>query len=87
MSEIAEPGFEAELKAAIEGGHSQAEFALAQHKAAKDRGITLTGIKKDSTKVVHAGAPNEGAKSAEIKAGWDKAAAKVSSALKVAAKK
>jgi hypothetical protein len=77
LAEIAEPGFEAEHKAAIEGGHSPEQFALAQMKSAKDRGITLGAIRKDSTRARHAGAPEDTAAAAEAKAGWAKAVAKL----------
>ncbi|MGE4408136.1 S49 family peptidase [Pseudomonas sp.] len=45
---LARPGFDAELKAAIEGGDSAATFALALMRAAADRGITLEAIRKDA---------------------------------------
>jgi hypothetical protein len=76
LAAIAEPGFEAEHKAAVEGGHTPEQFALAQMKAAKDRGVTLGAIRKDSTRAPHASAPADAAASAEAKAGWDKTVAK-----------
>jgi hypothetical protein len=76
LAEIAEPGFEAEHKAAIEGGHSPEQFAYAQHKASKDRGVTLGAIRKDSKAATHAGAPTEHAASAEAKSGWSQVVAK-----------
>lgn len=42
------PGFDAELKAAIEAGDSAEKFGLTLWKAAQDRGITLDAIRKDS---------------------------------------
>lgn len=48
LREIARAGFEAEHTAAIEAGDSPAQFALTMMKAAKDRGITLDAIAKDS---------------------------------------
>ncbi len=77
LSEIAEPGFEAEHKAAIEGGHTPEQFALTQMKAAKDRGITIGAIKKDSPRAVHASAPEQKQTSAEAKSGWAQAVAKL----------
>jgi hypothetical protein len=76
LAAIAEPGFEAEYKAAVEGSHTPEQFALAQMKSAKDRGITLGAIRKDSKGAPHANAPAEAAAAAEAKAGWDKVAAK-----------
>jgi len=76
LAEIAEPGFETEHKAAIEAGHTPEQFALAQMKAAKDRGITLGAIRKDSKGAPHANAPADAAAAAEAKSGWDKIAAK-----------
>lgn len=45
---LARDGFDAEVKAAIEGGHTAEQFALALLTAANDRGITLDAIKKAS---------------------------------------
>lgn len=45
---LARPGFEAELKAAIDQGDSPAAFALAMVKAAQDRGITLEAMRRDA---------------------------------------
>lgn len=53
---LARPGFDAEMKAAIDGGHAPEKFAMAVLTAAKDRGITLDAIKKDSPPpAAHAG--------------------------------
>lgn len=68
LREIAEPGFDAELKAAIEGGHSPEQFALTQMKAAKERGVTLGAIRKDSPHAPNAPAPAPGSKGASA---WD----------------
>lgn len=76
LAEIAQEGFEAEYKAAIDGGHSAADFALAMHNAKKDRGITTDAIRKDSKGARHASAPQENAASAEAKAGWGQVVAK-----------
>lgn len=78
LAEIAEPGFEAEHKAAIEAGHTPEQFALTQMKAAKDRGVTIGAIRKDSPRAVHASAPEEQRQAfTEAKAGWGKAVAKL----------
>lgn len=45
---MARPGFDAELKAAIDAGDSPDRFAMAMFKAAQDRGITLDAIRKDA---------------------------------------
>ncbi len=45
---LARPGFDAELKAAIDGGDSPEKFAHSLLKAANDRGITLDAIRKDA---------------------------------------
>ena len=42
------PGFDAELKAAIDSGASPEAFAMSMLKAAQDRGITLEAIRKDA---------------------------------------
>lgn len=77
LQEIVCAGFEAEHSKAIADGTSAADFALIQTKAAKDRGITLSAIKKDSTSADHASPPNDPTKKAAITAGWDKASKKV----------
>lgn len=45
---LARNGFDAELKAAIEGGDSPEKFALTLMRTAADRGITLDAIRKDA---------------------------------------
>jgi hypothetical protein len=77
LQAIARPGFEALLATAIETGQTKEQFAFAQMEEANTRGITLDAIKKDSKAAPHANAPNTSAK-AEAKAGWGKAAAKIS---------
>jgi signal peptide peptidase SppA len=47
-------GFEAERDDALADGSTPEAFAVAQAKAIKDRGITVTGIVKDSTAAAHA---------------------------------
>ncbi|WP_301154296.1 S49 family peptidase [Metapseudomonas otitidis] len=51
---LASAGFEAEISAAIEAGTSVEATALTLVKAAQDRGISLTSIKKDATPSNHA---------------------------------
>ena len=48
LQALSRSGFEAELKAAIDGGDSPEAFALSLLKAAADRGITLDAINKDT---------------------------------------
>jgi len=55
LQALARPGFDAELKAAIEGGDSAEKFALTLMRTAADRGITLDAMRKDaSTPAAHA---------------------------------
>ncbi|WP_026007381.1 hypothetical protein [Pseudomonas asplenii] len=49
ITALASPGFESEIEAALESGASVEATALGLIQAAKDRGISLTSIKKDST--------------------------------------
>lgn len=57
---IANEGFEKELQTAIDNGDAPEAFAMAQLKLAKDRGITLGAIRKDSpTSAAFAGAPSQ----------------------------
>lgn len=48
LQELSEPGFEAQLKAAVESGATPEAFALTLVREAKDRGITLGAIRKDA---------------------------------------
>lgn len=59
---MAAEGFDAELKAAIETGQSPEAFAMVLIKAAKDRGITLTAIRKDAPPAADHGGSGDGAK-------------------------
>lgn len=60
---MARPGFDAELKAAIDEGKSPEAFAMAMFEAAADRGISIEAIQKASPKAApHASAPEEDAK-------------------------
>lgn len=73
IQSLARAGFDAELKAAIDGGHSPEAFALSLLKAAADRGITLEAIGRDTPPAApHAAPPvKPGAQS------WDHAVAKL----------
>ena len=57
ISAMSAPGFDAEITAAIDGGLTVEAAGLSLFKAAKDRGVTLAGIQKDSTKVSTAAPP------------------------------
>ena len=46
---LAQPGFEAEIRAAIEDGSTVEAAGLVLFKAAADRGVTVVGIKRDAT--------------------------------------
>ncbi|WAB92487.1 S49 family peptidase [Pseudomonas citronellolis] len=63
ISALASKGFEKEIEAAIEDGSSVEATALQLFKAAQDRGITLAGIKSDSTSTTTA-TPSDGDKEA-----------------------
>ncbi|ANI16775.1 hypothetical protein A9C11_23630 [Pseudomonas citronellolis] len=63
ISALASKGFEKEIEAAIEDGSSVEATALQLFKAAQDRGITLAGIKSDSTSTTST-VPVEGDKEA-----------------------
>lgn len=70
---LSQAGFEAETKAAIDNGDSAEAFAMALVTAARDRGVTLTAIRKDAPLAAKGAAPtNEGAK-----ANWDSSVAKL----------
>lgn len=77
IQSIAAPGFEKEVGDAIASGASAADTSFAIMKAAKDRGVTLTAIAKDS--------PNPAARAPaqkEATAGWEKAATKLANKAK-----
>ena len=59
---LAREGFDAELKTALDEGHSPEAFALALMKAAQDRGVTLDAIKKDSPPAAGHGGTGDGDK-------------------------
>lgn len=53
ITQLAGPEFQTEIDAAIEGGHSAEAAAMAILTASKERGISLSGIKSDSTHTDH----------------------------------
>lgn len=64
---LARPGFEAELKAAIENGDTPAAFALTLMKAAQERGITLEAMRSDAPPAAAHARPGEDAPPARPK--------------------
>ena len=64
-------GFEKERDEALKSGASANDFAVTQAKAIKDRGVTVSAIKKDSTTAPHANAPADAAAAAVAQSGWD----------------
>ncbi|NWD49027.1 S49 family peptidase [Pseudomonas gingeri] len=72
ITALASAGFEAEIKTALEDGSSVEATALLLYKAAKDRGISLTSIKNDSTAAAAAAsAAGKGAPGFSTKAIWN----------------
>ncbi|HVI60124.1 MAG TPA: S49 family peptidase [Luteimonas sp.] len=70
---LSQAGFEAEAKAAIDNGDSPEAFAMTLVTAARERGVTLTAIRKDAPPAAKGAAPtSEGAKT-----NWDSAVAKL----------
>ncbi len=57
INALAAAGFEGEITAAIDGGLSIEAAALSLYKAAQDRGISLTSIKRDATAAAAATPP------------------------------
>ena len=73
---LAQPGFEAELKAALDGGQSPEAFAMAVMLASKDRGITLGGMRNDAPPPApHASAPTN-PQAAKPGSAWEATVAK-----------
>lgn len=64
---LARPGFEAEVKAAIDNGDSPATFALALIKAAQDRGVSLEAMRKDAPKAAAHAKPGDDRSKDDIK--------------------
>lgn len=58
INALAAAGFESEITAAIDTGLSVEAAALSLYKAAQDRGISLTSIKRDATAAAAATPPN-----------------------------
>lgn len=56
---LARPGFDAELKAAIENGDTAASFALTLMRTAADRGVTLEAIRRDASKPAATAKPGD----------------------------
>lgn len=69
ITALAQPGFEAEVQAAIENGSSAEAAAMAILTASKDRGISLTGIKNDSTQAATTSPTTENEQKAAAQAG------------------
>ncbi|HHF0206095.1 S49 family peptidase [Pseudomonas aeruginosa] len=72
INALASKGFEKEIAAAIEDGSSVEATALQLVKAAQDRGITLAGIKSDSTSTTTVTPPagDQDAKDRQTAASW-----------------
>ena len=58
---MARKGFDAELKAAIDGGHTPEAFAMTLLEASKERGISLEAIQADSKAPAAHGGQRQGA--------------------------
>lgn len=76
INDLALNGFDKERDEALKSGASANDFAVTQAKAIKDRGVTVSAIKKDSTQASHAAPPNDEAAATEAKAGWNHVVAK-----------
>lgn len=73
LQALAEPGFEKELKAAIEQGATPEAFALTLLKAQKDRGGTLGAHRRDASKSApHAPPSNDNPPPVGSGASWDR---------------
>lgn len=72
ITALATPGFDAEIQAAIKGGSSVEATALSLYTAAKDRGISLSSIKNDSTAAAAAAAAaGQGKQTFSTKSIWN----------------
>mgnify|MGYP000846021320 CR=1 FL=1 len=69
ITQLAGPEFQAEIDAAIEGGHSAETAAMAILTASKARGISLSGIQHDSTSAAHQSPASDDDKVAEKRTG------------------
>jgi hypothetical protein len=71
ITALSTPGFDAEIKAALADGSSVEATALTLYTAAKDRGISLSGIQNDATRAAAAAAAaGKGAKTFSAKDIW-----------------
>lgn len=86
LQALARKGFDAELKTAIDEGHTPEAFALALLTAAADRGITLDAINRDAPAAApHANAPEKPAANANVRSATDIFAARRKAASTAAA--
>lgn len=69
ITQLAGPEFQAEIDAAIESGDSAETAAMAILTASKERGISLSGIKSDSTSTTHQSPAGDDDKAAEKRTG------------------
>ncbi|NLD15886.1 MAG: S49 family peptidase [Gammaproteobacteria bacterium] len=69
ITQLAGPEFQAEIDAAIENGDSAETAAMTILKAGKERGISLSGIKSDSTSAAHQSPASDDDKVAEKRTG------------------
>lgn len=68
---LARAGFDAELKIAIDEGHSPEAFAMTLLTAAADRGITLDAIAKDSPPPAAHAKPGDGDQRPQVRSAND----------------
>jgi signal peptide peptidase SppA len=72
LQTLARPGFDAELKKAIDDGESPEAFALALLTAAADRGITLDALRRDAPPAAsHANPPNDSRAAPSVRSATD----------------
>ena len=69
ITQLAGPEFQAEIDAAIANGDSKEVAALAILTASQERGISLSGIKSDSTSAAHQSPASDDDKVAEKRTG------------------
>ena len=69
ITQLAGPEFQAEIDAAIANGDSKEVAALAILTASQERGISLSGIKSDSTSTTHQSPASDDDKVAEKRTG------------------
>lgn len=68
IQELAMPGFEKEVAAALSNGDSVEATGLSLFKAAQDRGVSLTGMQNDSTKAPATTPPKDSKEATEEQA-------------------